>query len=367
MILPEKSYFNLSEISNQWSCSEDHVIQLGASNKLLIIADFGGYVIVEGVYKDIRLPEKFKFGQTIGRLFSFDINFNSPIVIHAPNIENKYFFQFKVPRKDQVKVYLHRAFCDQEKPMLLELNKHYDVDTLNNYVQMLVGLAELDTIAIVPDIVKWLEDIDVRMSAGFEQLRCDDLRRLIVKNKVQVEYLQPSTQGYFKCIAEGKDQVLPWVSRNDLYVSFEEKNRFEKDNLNPDKLPNKSAANILKRTQSTPKKRAPRRVPELLNLARNEIGLERQFTGFSNMMIKDYIFDKVQKDIHKINQEKYYNLSQGIEEGCPYNLYVIPSEGEYVLHYTTKRGGETVVDNKALTTLQGYFTEINTESKIAIS
>lgn len=231
MQLPEREYFKLDELCNLWNCVEDDLIQFGATGKLIIHSDFDGYVIVDGIYKDICLPEKIKFGQTIGRLFTFDLNFNNPIAVHSINLDNIYSYMFKVPRKEHVKVHLQKAFCDTEQPVVLELHKHYDVNVIDNYISMLIPLHEWDKISISPNIQNWLEDINVQMSPGMERLRKDDIKKLISKEKIQIEFLQPTKPGYFRCIAEGKNQELPWRTTSELYVSNQSKIEFEREHL----------------------------------------------------------------------------------------------------------------------------------------
>jgi hypothetical protein len=231
MALPEKEYVKLNELCKLWSCTQDDLIQFGAIGKLIIHSDFEGYVIVDGIYKDIWLPEKIKFGQTIGRLFTFDLSFNNPIAVYSLNQDNIYPYIFKVPRKEHVKVHLQRAFCDTEQPILLELNKHYDVNVIDNYISMLIPIHEFDKISISPNIQNWLDDINVQMSLGMEQLRKDDIKKLISKDRIQIEFLQPLKLGYFRCIAEGKNQELPWRITSELYVSRQSKIEFEKEYL----------------------------------------------------------------------------------------------------------------------------------------
>jgi len=350
MALPEKEYFKLNELSKLWNCTKADLIQFGATGKLIIHSDFDGYVIVDGIYKDTCLTEKMKFGQTIGRLFTFDLNINNPIAVHSPNLENIYHYVFKVPRKEHVKVHLQRAFRDTEQPITLELFKHYDVNVTDNYVSMLIPLNEFDHISISPSILTWLEDISVQMSLGMEQIRKEDIKKLITKERVQVEFLQPLKPGYFRCIAEGKNQELPWRSISELYVSRQSKNEFEKEYL---VAKNEEKPNNISKNKNPPT-RASKKVPELLNFAKYEINNNRQFTAFSNL-IKGYEFDEEQRHTKTINKS-LYNIFEEIEENYPFNMYVTPAEKGYRFHFSYKRGSKIEMDSTSLTSLQKYFT-----------
>jgi hypothetical protein len=225
---------------------------------------------------------------------------------------------------------------------------------------MLIPLHEFDKIAISPNIQNWLEDIDVKMSSGMEQLRKEDIRKLITKEKIQIEYLQPLKIGCFRCIAEGKNQELPWRTRNELYVSRQSKIAFEKECLISK---NEEKSNDTPEHKN-PQKRASKKIPELLNLAKHETNNNRQFTAFSTL-IKEYEFKEEPKNIKKLNAD-LYNIFEVIEENYPYNMYILPTGKGYNFHFSFSRGGNIETDTVALTSLQKYFTaakeELQTES-----
>lgn len=235
-MLPEKNYFKIQEIVDHWkkidsNCSVDQIIQVAASGNLAIHCYFNNFVVAEGVYRG-KLPINGELGKIALQILLFDQRYNNPLtmVYPCPTIDLKFPFNFKIYKKDQVKVFLQRLSDSWDTPpTTLILGEHYDVNIRNKYVEILIPLTSFDQIAIIAHYGDILSELNAYAVKDFEQVRSEDIKVLITEEKVLIEYLHIIEPNRFKCLVERKDLNLPYITKNDLYISKEERARFEKE------------------------------------------------------------------------------------------------------------------------------------------